>query len=63
MFLFEGGFGEVVLVVVVEEKGVIVRIMVVKEVFRSGFGDELFELFGISVNYIVKIVKELLKSC
>ncbi|XP_068714745.1 transketolase-like protein 2 [Montipora foliosa] len=59
----EGGLGEAVLAAVAEEKGVTVRIMAVKEVPRSGPGDELLELFGISANHIVKTVKELLKSC
>lgn len=56
-FVILGGIGEIVCVVVVEEIGIIVCMLVVFKIFCSGFGDVLFDLYGISVKYIIKIVK------
>lgn len=55
----EGGLGEAVLAAVAQESGVTVRTLAVTEVPRSGPGDELLEMFGISANHIVKAVREL----
>ncbi|XP_073229015.1 transketolase-like protein 2 [Porites lutea] len=55
----EGGIGEAVLAAVAEESGVTVRILAVKEIPRSGPGDALLDLFGISANHIVKAVKNI----
>lgn len=54
-----GGLGEAVLAAVAQESGVTVRILAVTEVPRSGPGDELLEMFGISANHIVKAIREL----
>lgn len=55
----QGGLGEAVLAAVAQESGVTVRTLAVTEVPRSGPGDELLEMFGISANHIVKAVREL----
>ena len=54
-----GGIGEAVLAAVAEESRVTVRILAVKEIPRSGPGNALLDLFGISANHIVKAVKNI----
>ena len=56
---FAGGIGEAVLAAVAEESGVTVRILAVREIPRSGPGDALLKMFGISANHIVKAVKSM----
>ena len=47
------------LAAVAEESGVTVRILAVREIPRSGPGDALLKMFGISANHIVKAVKSM----
>ena len=47
------------LAAVAEERGVTVRILAVTEIPRSGPGDALLELYGISANHIIKAVKSM----
>ena len=47
------------LAAVAEESGVTVRILAVTEIPRSGPGDALLELYGISANHIIKAVKSM----
>ena len=55
--LIPGGVGETVCAAVAEETGVIVRMLAVPRIPRSGPGDALLDLYGISAKHIVKAVK------
>lgn len=59
LLFFPGGIGEAVLAAVAEERGVTVRLLAVTEIPRSGPGDALHEVYGISANHIIKAVKSM----
>lgn len=58
----EGGLGEAVLSAVAMERNIIVKVIAVPKVPRSGPPNALLELYGISAVHIVTAVKEMLKS-
>ena len=58
-FLSPGGIGETVAAAVAEETGITVRMLAVPRIPRSGPGDALLDLYGISAKSIVKSVKGL----
>lgn len=53
----EGGIGEAVAAAVVNEPGLTVQMLAVRKIPRSGPGDKLLELYGISAADIVKAVE------
>lgn len=55
----EGGIGETVAAAVAEETGITVRMLAVPRIPRSGPGDALLDLYGISAKSIIKSVKSL----
>lgn len=55
----EGGIGETVCAAVAEETGITVRMLAVPKIPRSGPGDALLDLYGISAKHIIKTVKSL----
>jgi len=55
----EGGIGEAVCAAVAQETGVTVQMLAVPRIPRSGPGDALLDLYGISANNIVKTVKSM----
>ena len=61
VFLFclfdSGGIGEAVAAAVVNEPGLTVQMLAVRKIPRSGPGDKLLELYGISAADIVKAVE------
>lgn len=58
-FVISGGIGETVCAAVAEETGITVRMLAVPRIPRSGPGDALLDLYGISAKAIVKAVKGL----
>ena len=58
-FVILGGIGETVCAAVAEETGITVRMLAVPRIPRSGPGDALLDLYGISAKAIVKAVKGL----
>lgn len=56
-FVFVGGIGGVVCVVVFMEFNIVVYNLVVMDVFRSGRCNEVLDFFGISFRYIIVVVK------
>ncbi|XP_076043912.1 transketolase-like protein 2 isoform X2 [Oratosquilla oratoria] len=55
----EGGMGEAVMSAVALERGIVVKMLAVQKVPRSGKCDDLLEMFGISTSHIVKACKEI----
>lgn len=58
-FVIPGGIGETVCAAVAEETGITVRMLAVPKIPRSGPGDALLDLYGISAKHIIKTVKSL----
>lgn len=58
-FVIPGGIGETVCATVAEETGITVRMLAVPRIPRSGPGDALLDLYGISAKHIIKTVKAL----
>jgi len=58
-FVIAGGIGETVCAAVAEETGITVRMLAVPKIPRSGPGDALLDLYGISAKSIIKTVKSL----
>jgi len=58
-FVIPGGMGETVCAAVAEETGITVRMLAVPKIPRSGPGDALLDLYGISAKSIIKTVKSL----
>ena len=58
-FVIPGGIGETVCAAVAEESGITVRMLAVPKIPRSGPGDALLDLYGISAKNIIKTVKSL----
>lgn len=57
----QGGLGEAVLSAVAEERNIIVKVMAVNQVPRSGPPNALLEYYGISAKHIVSAVQDVLK--
>lgn len=58
-FVIPGGIGETVCAAVAEETGITVRMLAVPRIPRSGPGNALLDLYGISAKHIIKTVKAL----
>lgn len=57
----QGGLGEAVLSAVAMERNIIVKLMAVNEVPRSGPPNALLDYYGISAKHIVNAVQEMIK--
>ena len=57
LFFDTGGIGEAVAAALAGESGLTVQMLAVREIPRSGPGDDLLDLYGISAKQIVKTVK------
>lgn len=57
----EGGIGEAVLSAVAEERNIIVKMIAVQTVPRSGPPNALLDYFGISSKHIINVVQEIVK--
>lgn len=57
----QGGLGEAVLSAVAEERNIVVKVLAVRELPRSGPPNALLDLYGISAKHIVKAVNEVLQ--
>lgn len=63
-FLFgrEGGIGEAVLSAVADQRNIIVKVLAVPTIPRSGPPTVLIDLFGISARHIVAAALEIVKQ-
>lgn len=57
----QGGMGEAVLSAVAQERGIIVKVIAVPKVPRSGATNALLDYYGISAKHIATAVHEMLK--